>query len=131
LLDWRGFQSLFEERWRATRIKCLDDLGRILREYVDPGHELEAAFDKLSERNKELYRDLREKYYYLGFLCAYTTLASELKKGVVRQVEVQTGENLVLAIKEIQSEVEYFDFLMDLCEQGIEAFDNLMGRQYR
>ncbi len=117
LVDWLGFQELFEEKWFSAISETLYNKYEELIPFTEPslGTSLYIKLDKLNQNGLVIFRELREKYEEIGMAIQHLKFGRShdniLEKFQTPQnIEVPTAQNICKTTK-IHSLREYVNFL--------------------
>ena len=132
LVDWFGFQDMFEEKWLPAISEKLYHEFEALIDYTEPlvpSYVLK-KLDQLSEEKKNRFRKLREKYTPIGVLILhlqfgrlYENLRQKLKFPLV--VSIPTEEQKGLKITKLHSLRELAKCLAFWGKEGLKEFDEI------
>lgn len=136
LLDWSGFEALFEERWfRQHFMTCLADETEPLVDYTEPiNTRVFRSADKLSLPAQEEFRQLRVKHAPIAFFCLHMYLHAgrsevpSLPLGDTEHPPIAPGEPAlppdVFCAEALRGLLEC---LLAHVQKGVAEFDALFG----
>ena len=132
LVDWFGFQDLFEEKWLPAISEKLCDGCRAFIDHTEPivTGFIARKFEQLGENKEKIeeYKKLRRKYMTMGFLILRLRYSEFLPKQKLKfpiSFDVPSEDRNEHERKTFHSLRELVDFLEHLCKRGLKEFNEL------
>ena len=134
LVDWFGFQDMFEEKWLPAISEKLYNEFQALIDYTEPliPSSIMRKLDQLSEDKIRRLRKLREKYMNIGasilhlqFGRLYEDIRQKLKFPLV--VQVPTEEKNGFRTAKLHCLREYVNYLTFWGKKGLKEFNELFN----
>jgi restriction system protein len=135
LLTWSEFQELYVDRWIHNYM--FQRLGEVdpLVEYTEPiNSRIFRKAERLDTKKQQQFRQLREKYWPLGFFAIHLTASSG---SILRNLPLRRNMQNLNAIEtglpdELLGAIYLSDFVDILCRnarEAIAAFDQVFGER--
>lgn len=134
LLNWTEFQDYFKFEWIKSKQFLVAKKTKPLYDYVSAGFLVffKKEYNGLTVQERAVFDDLNRKYFDYAFN------SSNLDYKDLDTNEFDTGlfEMLIREMERKRTAVftsyqQYYDFLLEKCEEGVQEFDNLFGEKLR
>lgn len=132
LVDWFGFQDLFEEKWLPAISEKLYNEFQALIDYTEPlvPNYVDRKLDQLGKESIPRFLKLRKKYTSIGMTILHLKYGRLYEKPedrieFPRVLPVPTDENVSKTTK-IHSFREYVNYLVFWGKKGLEEFGKLL-----
>lgn len=132
LVDWFGFQEMFEEKWLPAISYKLYDKFEALIDYTEPlpGAALDRKLDRLSEDKLQEFRKLHWAYMEVGMRIVNLRFGDILtKEGYKKEIKFPFKIKIPKKNEEItiSSLREYINFLSYYGKKALKEFNNLLN----
>jgi len=131
LFSWIEFLEYFKIKWLENTIRLVDKIGKPLWYFTDyMGDFYDEELEKLSESKKEEFFKLRRKYTEFAFYSNKDFYLNHFTGEIeyLDQAIIKRKEKIPI---QVNSYSDYFYFIRDYCEKGLEEFDALFGKKVR
>ncbi len=133
LVDWFGFQEMFEEKWLSAISETVYNKFQALIDYTEPlvPNYIDRRIDQLGkEKTIPKFLKLRRKYTIIGMMILHIKFGRFYEKPedrikFPRALPVPIDRN-VTKTTEIHSFREYINYLMFWGKKGLEEFGKLL-----
>lgn len=135
LMNFDEFQEYFKTRYLNYITTKLQKIGYPLRKYSDRYKGVwDKEVEKLPREKQILNYKLMEQYDSISMASLIfnykNTMTGELEEDYVEHFVKMYSEKFPNEVT-VNSYSDYFDFLIDYCQKGVNEFDQLFGKKLR
>lgn len=135
LFNFDQFQTEFRPQWVNNIVDELELLSYPLRKYSDPLESFyDKAFKELDEAQKDTFYKLQHKYGLHSMMASrfnYKNIINgQLELDDLDSVVAKNAKDFPKGIT-INCLMDYFDYLKQICKEGVARFDKLFGQSLR
>ena len=135
LMEFDEFQEHFKLRYLNYVTSKLQKIGYPLRKYSDWFKGTwDSEVEKLSDEKQKIHQQLSVKYDTISM----ASIIINYKNVMTGELELEYIDDVIKMQSEkfpkdviINSYSEYFDWLINFCEIGVQEFDELFGKKLR
>ena len=131
LLNWVEFPEYFKLKWIETIVKSIDRIGKPLWYFTSPMQDFyDSELEKLSESKKNDFFVLVRKYSEFAFYSNKDYYLNHFTGEIEYLDQAIEKIKKTLPIK-VNCYSDYFYFIRSYCQEGLNAIDELFGKQIR